>query len=229
MSGIVFGSEADGVFDKIRQAGIVPVVTLKNTADALPLAKALFAGGLRCVEVTFRTEAAEDCIKAITSEYPDMLVGAGTVLSAEQAGRARAAGAAFAVSPGFNPSVVRHCIDGGFPIIPGCSCPSDIEMAIEFGLDAVKFFPAEAAGGLKMLKALSAPYSKIGFMPTGGITLDNLISYLSFDKVIAVGGSFMVSDKMIAAGEFDRIARLAGQAERVRLCVRSESGEIIKF
>ena len=203
------------VFQKLRQAAIVPVITLKDKAYATALAKALCGGGLPCAEVTFRTDAAEESIKLITEEFPDMLVGAGTVLTPEQADRAKAAGAKFIVSPGLNPNVVRHCMDIEIPIIPGCMTPSDIEKAIELGLDTVKFFPAEAAGGIKMLKALSAPYPKISFMPTGGITLENIKDYLSFNKVIACGGSFMVSDELITAGNFDRITQLTEEAVKL--------------
>jgi 2-dehydro-3-deoxyphosphogluconate aldolase/(4S)-4-hydroxy-2-oxoglutarate aldolase len=208
----IFGNSAAEVFLRIKHAGIVPVVTIKRASDALPLAKALRDGGLYCAEITFRMDAAEESIKLIASEYPDMLVGAGTVLTPAQLDRAREAGAVFAVSPGLNPTVVRHCIDTQFPFIPGGMTPSDIERALELGLDAIKFFPAEAVGGLKLLKALAAPYPFLHFLPTGGITLGNLLSYLDFDKVIACGGSFMVSEELIDNGRFSQITELTARA-----------------
>ena len=173
------------VLKEIYQIGIVPVIALEDAKDAQPLAKALIDGGLPCAEVTFRTAAAEESIAIMTAEYPDMLVGAGTVLTTEQVDRAVAAGAKFIVSPGLNPEVVKYCIGKNIPICPGCSNPSDIEQAIALGLDVVKFFPAEAAGGLAMIKAMSAPYVNMKFMPTGGINASNLNDYLGFKKVIA--------------------------------------------
>ena len=172
------------VTEKISTLGVVPVVVLEDAKDAAPLAKALVEGGLPCAEVTFRTDAAEESIKIMTSEYPDMFVGAGTVLTIEQVDRAVAAGAKFIVSPGLNPDTVEYCVKKGIPILPGCSSPSDIEQAIKYGLDVVKFFPAEAAGGLKAIKAMAAPYSQIRFMPTGGINPSNVSDYLAEDKIL---------------------------------------------
>ncbi|MBQ7989520.1 MAG: bifunctional 4-hydroxy-2-oxoglutarate aldolase/2-dehydro-3-deoxy-phosphogluconate aldolase [Oscillospiraceae bacterium] len=200
------------VLEKISKIGIVPVIALDDKKDAEPLAKALCDGGLPCAEVTFRTAAAEDSIRIMSEKFPDMLVGAGTVLTTEQADRAVAAGAKFIVSPGLNPNVVRHCIEKGYPIVPGTSSPSDIEAALELGLTTVKFFPAEAAGGLAMIKAMSAPYTAVKFMPTGGINADNLNQYLSFGKIIACGGSWMVKKDLVAAGEFDKITALTKEA-----------------
>ncbi len=200
------------VLEKISLMGIVPVVKINDAKDAAPLAKALCDGGLPCAEVTFRTPAAKDAISIMAKEYPDMLIGAGTVLTTSQADEAISAGASFIVSPGLNPEVVKHCVDMGIPVTPGCANPTDIETAISLGLDVVKFFPAEAAGGLPMIKAMSAPYTGMKFMPTGGINASNLNSYLSFPKIIACGGSWMVSDKLIADGKFDEITRLTSEA-----------------
>ena len=200
------------VLKEIQQIGIVPVVKIDNEKDALPLAKALMDGGLPCAEITFRTAAAKAAIRAITKAFPDMLVGAGTVLTKEQADDAIAAGAKFIVSPGLNPEIVQYCIEKGYPITPGCSSPSDVECALSFGLDVVKFFPAEAAGGLAMIKAMSAPYTGVKFMPTGGINAKNLKSYLDFDKIIACGGSWMVKADLINNGDFDAIRQLTKEA-----------------
>ncbi len=202
---------------KIYDIGLIPVIKIEDPAVAIPLAKALIDGGLPAAEVTFRTACAAEAISAMTKAYPDMLVGAGTVLTPEQADAAIAAGASFIVSPGLNPRVVRHCIEKNVPIIPGCSGPTDIECAMELGLQTVKFFPAEAAGGLPMLKAMSAPYGKLRFMPTGGIDATNLLSYLKFDKIIACGGSFMVKDDLIKAGDFAKITQLTKDAVRTML------------
>lgn len=200
------------VLNKIQKMGIVPVIKLEDAKDAVPLAKALCDGGLPCAEVTFRTAAAEESIRQMRKAFPDMLIGAGTVLTTEQVDLAVAAGATFIVSPGLNPRVVRYCVEKKIPITPGCSNPSDIEAAIELGLDVVKFFPAEAAGGLAMIKAMSAPYGNMKFMPTGGINAKNLTSYLDFPKIIACGGSWMVSDELVKAGDFDKITALTKEA-----------------
>jgi 2-dehydro-3-deoxyphosphogluconate aldolase/(4S)-4-hydroxy-2-oxoglutarate aldolase len=200
------------VLEELSLLGIIPVIALEHTEDALPLAKALCEGGLPCAEVTFRTAAAEESIKIMTQAYPDMLVGAGTILTTEQVDRAVKAGARFIVSPGFNPKVVAYCIANHIPITPGCSSPSDIEQALEFNLEVVKFFPAEASGGLAKIKAMSAPYGSVKFMPTGGIDLKNLNSYLGFNKIIACGGSFMVSKEHLEAKDFDTIKKLTKDA-----------------
>lgn len=200
------------VLEKIQKIGIVPVVVLNDAKDAAPLAKALCDGGLPCAEVTFRTEAAEESIRIMASEYPDMLVGAGTVLTTEQVDRAVGAGAKFIVSPGLNPKVVKYCIEKGIPVTPGTANPSDVEQAIELGLEVVKFFPAEAAGGINMIKAMAAPYTNMKFMPTGGISAKNINEYLAFPKILACGGSWMVKSDLVAAGEFDRITELTREA-----------------
>lgn len=205
------------IFEKIRQMGIIPVVKIDDPNDAVPLGKALIDGGLPIAEITFRTSAAEQAIKNLCCYYPSMLIGAGTVISIEHVKRAVEAGAKFIVSPGFNPSVVEYCTTNRITIIPGCSNPSDIEMALQYKLDTVKFFPAEAFGGLATLKAISAPYSMIRFVPTGGISLENLNSYLSFEKVLACGGSWMVKDELIKTGRFNEIERLTKEAVNIML------------
>lgn len=206
------GQKMYEILEEISHMGIVPVIALDRTEDAPALAKALCDGGLPCAEVTFRTAAAEESIRIMTSAFPDMLVGAGTVLTTEQAERAVNAGARFIVSPGLNPKVVRYCVEREIPVIPGCANPSDIEQAIELGLEVVKFFPAEAAGGLAMIKAMAAPYVNMKFMPTGGINASNLNDYLAFDRVVACGGSWMVKKTDIQEGNFEQITALTKQA-----------------
>ena len=184
------------VLEKIQKIGIVPVVVLNDAKDAEPLAKALCNGGLPCAEVTFRTDAAEESIRIMSEKYPEMLVGAGTVLTTEQVDRAVAAGAKFIVSPGI------------------CT-PSEAEQAIENGLEVVKFFPAEPAGGLKMIKAMAAPYTGLKFMPTGGINATNVKEYLAYDKILACGGSWMVKGSLVEAGEFDKIEAMTKEAVEI--------------
>lgn len=205
------------IISQFQKLGIIPVVKIDNAKDAVPLAKALCEGGLPVAEVTFRTDAAEEAIRLISEAYPEMLVGAGTVLTTEQVDRAVAAGAKFIVSPGLNPKVVKHCQEKNVPITPGTSSPTDIEMALELGLDVVKFFPAEASGGLAKIKAMAAPYTKVKFMPTGGINAKNLQSYLDFPKIVACGGSWMVSGELINSGNFDEIKRLTREAVNTML------------
>lgn len=205
------------VLEEISKIGIVPVIALDDAKDAEPLAKALVEGGLPCAEVTFRTAAAEESIKIMSSKFPELLVGAGTVLTTEQVDRAVNAGAKFIVSPGLNPKVVKYCVDKGIPVTPGCANPSDVEQAIELGLDVVKFFPAEAAGGLNMIKSMAAPYVNMKFMPTGGINAKNVTSYLDFNKIIACGGSWMVSKDMLKTGDFESIKKLTKEAVEVML------------
>ena len=188
------------------------VVALEDAKDAHALGEALMKGGLPAAEVTFRTEAAEEVIRILSKDFPDMLVGAGTVLTCEQADRAVAAGAKFIVSPGLNPKVVAYCIKMGYPITPGIMTPTELEVALGFGLDLVKFFPAENAGGLKMIKAMSAPYTMMKFMPTGGINATNVRDYLACDKILACGGSWMVKGDLVAAGKFDEIEKLTREA-----------------
>ena len=203
------------ILEKIKEIGIVPVIVLEDAKDALPLAEALMEGGLPCAEVTFRTAAAEDSIRAISQAYPEMLVGAGTVLTTEQVDRAVAAGAKFIVSPGFNPRIVQYCQEKGVPITPGCSSPTDIEQALEQGLKVVKFFPAEQLGGLAMIKALAGPYVDVSFMPTGGINAGNVKDYLAYNRILACGGSWMVKGDLIKAGDFQRITELVKEAKQL--------------
>ena len=205
------------ILKKLSEVGLVPVIKIDDVEKAVPLANALMAGGLPCAEITFRTAQGEEAIRRITAECPDMLVGAGTVLTTEQVDRAIAAGAKFIVSPGLNPKVVAYCVEKGVPITPGCANPSDVEAALELGLDVVKFFPAEQAGGLAYIKAISAPYPNLRFMPTGGINAQNLGSYLAFDKVLCCGGSWMVSADLINQGRFDEITVLTRQAVQTML------------
>lgn len=200
------------ILEKLQKTGIVPVVVLDDAKDAEPLARALIRGGLPCAEVTFRTAAAEESIRTITEKFPEMFVGAGTVLTIEQVERAVGAGAKFIVSPGLNPKVVKYCVDHDIPITPGTNSPSTIEQALEFGLEVVKFFPAEASGGLAMIKAVSAPYPNMMFMPTGGINARNINEYLSNPKILACGGSWMVKKDLINAGKFDEIEALTREA-----------------
>lgn len=200
------------ILKKIEEMAVVPVVVIDDEQDAIPLAKALIDGGLPCAEITFRTAAAKGAIKLISEKYPEMIVGAGTVLTIEQAKDAIEAGAKFIVSPGLNPKVVSFCQSEGVLMLPGCSNASDIEAALDLGLKTVKFFPAEQAGGVAMIKALSAPYTDIKFMPTGGINEKNIDKYLAEKKVIACGGSYMVKKELINKKAFDEIEKLTRKA-----------------
>ncbi len=208
------------VCEELYKIGIVPVIAINDAKDAEPLAKALIEGGLPAAEVTFRTDAAEEAIRIISEKFPEMIVGAGTVLNKEQADRAKAAGSKFIVSPGFNRSNVEYIQSIGVPVVPGIATPGEVEQAIELGLDAVKFFPAEQNGGIAKIKAMSAPYSSMRFMPTGGISKNNLNDYLSFNKVFCCGGSWMVKSDMIADGRFDEIKRLVQDAVSTMLNFR---------
>lgn len=199
----------------LRQLRLVPVLVVEDPKDAAPLADALAAGGLPCAEVTFRTAAAGEAIRRMVDAQPDMLVGAGTVLTPAQADEAVSAGARFIVSPGFNPAVVDHCLERGIPIYPGVCTPTEIEAALQKGLKVLKFFPAEPAGGLAFLKAISAPYSMVEFIPTGGINAGNLTTYLSFRSIIACGGSWMAPGEWIRSGAFDRIEEETAKAVRI--------------
>ena len=186
---------------QITELGLIPVVVLDDAKDAKPLAEALCEGGLPCAEVTFRTDAAQDGIRIISEEYPDMLVGAGTVLTIDQVERAVWAGAKFIVSPGFDPEIVDYCLKKEIPVFPGCITPSEIAQAVKRGLRTVKFFPAAQSGGVGMINALAAPYVGLKFMPTGGVNPKNLSEYLSCKSVIACGGSWMVKGELVRAGE----------------------------
>ena len=167
-------------YERIKECRMIPVIALDNVSDAKPLAKALCEGGLKCAEVTFRTDAAQEAIRIMSQEYPDMMVGAGTVLTIDQVDRAVSAGAKFIVSPGFDPEIVDYCIDKDIPVVPGCMTPSEVAQGVKRGLEVLKFFPAQQAGGVAMIKAMAAPYTSVMFMPTGGINADNLEQYLSF-------------------------------------------------
>ena len=198
--------------DKLRKLAVVPVVKLQSADTALDVADALIRGGLPCAEITFRTDAAAESIRLISQARPDFTIGEGTVHTPEPADAAKEAGAVFAVSPGFNPRVVSRCIEIGLPIFPGVCTPTEVEAAMEMGLEYLKFFPAEAAGGVKMLKALMGPYAHLCFMPTGGVTTGNLADYLGCPNVFACGGTWIVPAKELSEGRFDKIEELAREA-----------------
>ena len=197
--------------------GIIPVIAIDDAEKAVPLAQALVKGGLPAAEVTFRTAAAEDAIRRIVAEVPDMLVGAGTVLTKEQADRAIAAGAQFIVSPGFNPEITRYVLDKGVAMMPGTATPGEMEQAMSMGLDVVKFFPAEQNGGVAKLKSLAGPYTSLRWMPTGGVNTKNLMDYLSFDRIIACGGTWMVKKDLIEGEKWDEITRICKEAVKTML------------
>lgn len=198
--------------EQIAQLKILPVIAVDKAEDILPLGKVLAENGLPAAEITFRSDAAAEAIRLLREAQPDMLIGAGTVLNREQVLAAKEAGASFVVSPGFNPNTVRACQELGMPIIPGINNPSTIEAALEMGLTTVKFFPAEASGGVKMIKALLGPFGQLTIMPTGGIGVNNIKDYLAIPGVIACGGSWMVDKKLVNAGNWDEIARLTREA-----------------
>jgi len=205
----------------IQEIGIVPVIALDHAKDAEPLAKALSDGGLLCAEITFRTDAAEESIRIMAEKFPHVLVGAGTVLTIEQVDKAVAAGAKFVVSPGLNPRIVKYCVERNILMIPGCATPSDVEQALEFGLEVVKFFPAEQAGGLDYIKAIAAPYRGVNFMATGSINPTNVKEYLAYPRIAACGGSWMVKSDLIKAGNFAEITRLSKEAVQIAKDSRS--------
>ncbi|MCL2608729.1 MAG: bifunctional 4-hydroxy-2-oxoglutarate aldolase/2-dehydro-3-deoxy-phosphogluconate aldolase [Treponema sp.] len=198
--------------ETLEKIGIVPVIKIDDAEKAVPLAKALLAGDIPCAEITFRTAEAATAIRRIAAEVPEVLVGAGTVLTVGQVDEAEKAGAKFVVSPGFNRKVVEHCLGRGIPVVPGCASPSDMEAALELGLETVKFFPAEQSGGLEYLKAVAAPYPGLRFVPTGGINAGNVGRYIAFERVLACGGSWMVPPEVVASGDFRRITELAREA-----------------
>jgi 2-dehydro-3-deoxyphosphogluconate aldolase / (4S)-4-hydroxy-2-oxoglutarate aldolase len=199
-------------FNRIADARLVPVIRIDRADDAAPLCRALMEGGLPVAEITFRTEAAEESIRLVRKLYPDILLGAGTVVNTGQAQRAVDAGAEYIVSPGFSRPVVEFCIKKGVPVTPGAITPTEIQYLMEYGLEVVKFFPAEQAGGLAAIRALSGPFPQMKFLPTGGINARNVLEYLGSPKVIACGGSWMVKDDLILAGDFDEIRRLVAEA-----------------
>ena len=204
--------KTDALVNELENVGIVPVIKLDNVEDAEKLAKALRDGGINCAEVTFRAKGADEVIRRMTKAYPDMLVGAGTVLTCEQADAAIKSGAKFCVAPGLNPKVVKHCLDKGVPFAPGLSSASEIEQALELGLDFAKFFPAEQAGGLSYIKAVCGPYTTMRFMPTGGITADNLNGYLAYKKIVCCGGSRIVPPALLNAGDWAGVTKLCREA-----------------
>ncbi len=205
---------AGEVFDRMAAVGVVPVVALDDAEDSLPLADALLAGGLSAVEITFRTDAAAAAIRLLSGERPDMLVGAGTVLTAEQARRAAECGAQFAVAPGLSAEVVRAAGEAGVAFAPGVVTPTDVQAALALGLRVLKFFPAEAAGGARLLKSLAAPYAHTGvrFIPTGGVNAGNMADYLKMECVLAVGGSWLARRGAIAEGDWGAVTEAARQA-----------------
>lgn len=213
----VYWQENGEILQKIYETGIIPVIAIEDAALAVPLAKALLRGGLPVAEITFRTDAAKEAIRLVRQEVPQMLVGAGTVLTKEQADQAIAAGAKFIVSPGFHREIAQYVKDQGILMMPGTATPGEMEQAMAMGLSIVKFFPAEQNGGLSMLRALAGPYQELYFMPTGGISEKNVAEYLSFPKVLACGGTWMVKKELIAAQAWDEIERLARRAVSLML------------
>ncbi|KAB2825994.1 bifunctional 4-hydroxy-2-oxoglutarate aldolase/2-dehydro-3-deoxy-phosphogluconate aldolase [Aliivibrio finisterrensis] len=200
------------ISQQLAQVKIIPVIALDNAEDIIPLGKTLAENGLPAAEITFRSDAAVEAIRLLRQAQPDMLIGAGTVLNREQAIAAKEAGATFVVSPGFNINTVKACQEIGIEIIPGVNNPSTVEAALEAGLTTLKFFPAEASGGINMLKSLLGPYGQIQLMPTGGINVNNVKDYLAIDGVYACGGTWMVDKKMINEGRWEEIGRLAREA-----------------
>lgn len=208
------------ILNQLEKCMIVPVVVLENAKDAKPLGEALCNGGLPCAEVTFRTEAAEESIRIMSESFPEMLVGAGTVLTTDQVDRAVNAGAKFIVSPGFDEEIVDYCLEKGITVLPGCATPSEVAKAVKRELEVVKFFPAEQAGGLPMIKAMAAPYTMVKFMPTGGINPENVKDYLAFNKIFACGGSWMVKNTLVENQEFDKICELSKEAVTIAKSIR---------
>ena len=208
-------------YEKFYNAGIIPVVVFSDVKEALPLGECLMKGGLPAAEVTFRTDAAEESIRILSKNYPDLFVGAGTVLTTEQADRAIGAGAKFIVSPGFDPKIVQYCIDRDVPVCPGTQTPSEMIAAMNMGLDHVKFFPAELSGGVKMINAIGAALTKLKFMPTGGVSASNAAEYLRCERVFCAGGSWMVKKDLMQAGEWATILGLVKEASAIVRKVRT--------
>ncbi len=205
-------TKREEIVRRIELLGVVPVIAINDVENAVPLAKALCRGGLPAAEITFRTDCAAEAIRRIRTEVPEMLVGAGTVLTEEQVDGALEAGSEFIVTPGFNPAIVKYALSKGAVIMPGTATPGEMEQAMSLGLDIVKFFPAEQNGGVAKLKAVSAPYSKLRFMPTGGVNEKNISSYLSFEKILACGGTWMVKKDLIDRKDWDGIEKLTREA-----------------
>jgi 2-dehydro-3-deoxyphosphogluconate aldolase/(4S)-4-hydroxy-2-oxoglutarate aldolase len=200
---------------RLRAARLMPVVELPAVEQAVPLAEALLGAGLDCIEITFRTEAAAPALALLRERFPELLLGAGTVLTSEQLDVAVAAGVDFVVAPGFAPALVERCLERDVAVLPGVCTPSDIAQALAYGIDLVKFFPAEAMGGVATLRALAAPYRGVEFVPTGGIDPGRVPEYLAFPAVVACGGSWMVKPQLLADGDFDRVGELAAEAHRL--------------
>jgi len=215
---------ATDALERLRAVRVVPVITIDDPIDAVPLARALTDGGLACAEITFRTPRAAEALRRIATEAPELFAGAGTVLTPDQAKMARDAGAQFVVAPGFSPRVVDYCLAHGIPVYPGVATPTEIEAALEKGLTTLKFFPAEPMGGLAYLKAIAAPYVDVSFMPTGGINAANIASYLAFERVVACGGSWMAPSDWIAAKQFDRIR---DESRRATAAVRGDTAGVL--
>src|SRR5437868_11802251 len=211
------------IFEALCQIGVVPVIAIDRADDAVPLARALLAGGIGCAEITFRTAAAAEAIRRLTGEVHEMLIGAGTVLTVQQAEQATLASAKYIVSPGFDAAVVDWCLKQNIQVLPGVATPTEINMALAKGVKLLKFFPAEELGGMRMLKALYAPYQEVRFIPTGGINARNLAEYLALPNVVACGGSWMATSRMISEGQFDEIAHLAREARGIVRQARGES------
>ena len=210
-------------FEALSRIGVVPVITIDRPQDAVPLARALLNGGIGCAEITFRTASAEEAIQRISGECHEMLVGAGTVLTVQQAEQAIRAGAQYIVAPGFDAAVVDWCQEHGVPVLPGVATPTEINMALARGVKLLKFFPSEEIGGVRMLKALYAPYQEVQFIPTGGIKAHNLAEYLVLPNIVACGGSWMATGSMISEGKFDEITRLSREARAIVHRARGES------
>lgn len=210
------------VLERIRKAGVVPVVVLRNEKDAVPCARALLAGGVDVMEITFRTAAAAASVRAVAEQCPDILVGAGTIVTLEQCKQALTCGAKFIVSPGYSEEVVACCVERHVPVMPGCVTPTEVMRAMNQGLRVVKFFPAQVYGGLKTLKSLAGPFSAMRFIPTGGVNEDNLAEFAAAPFVHAVGGSWMCSESDISAGNFAKITALCRRAREQICCQRVE-------
>lgn len=217
--------EADRVFNRLSEIGIIPVVVPDDARDAEPLGEALMNGGLPAAEVTFRTDAAEESIRIMSAAFPEMMVGAGTVLTIEQVDKAVMAGAGFIVSPGFDPEVVTYCISNGIPVCPGTQTPSEMIAAMKLGIDHMKFFPAEPSGGLPMIKAVTAAITGVKIMPTGGINAANAADYLKCNKVFCVGGSWMVKGELIRSGSFDIIQSKTAEAAAIVKSINENKNE----
>jgi 2-dehydro-3-deoxyphosphogluconate aldolase/(4S)-4-hydroxy-2-oxoglutarate aldolase len=214
-------TDVNDLLKQLAEMRVLPLIVIDDPADALPLAHALIDGGLPCAEITFRTPRAAEAIRIVADSSLDILLGAGTVLTLRQAADSRAAGAQFIVTPGFNPAVVDYCQENEIPVFPGVCTPTEVEAALQKGLDVLKFFPAEPMGGAPFLKAISAPYSMVRFIPTGGINLNNLPAYLALDSVVACGGSWLAPQEWIRAKSF---ARIRAETERAVQATRKHEG-----